>query len=1050
MRFLKTILVLFIFLFGASYITKAQETQDGVSEIVVSGVVYDAASKLPLPFAEISCEGYASTFGGDEGEFDIHVRSLLDRIVVKLPGYHTQEVILAGRNSVEVYLQFEDRPSTQENVSYGYYQEKSLYTTKAVASSSAPFIGEVVGKKSPESAFGAGMSGVQFKTKSGVLNASSDIFVRGANSLNATNQPLIIVDGMIFDINEYGNSMMGGYVINPLAGIAIDDIESVNVVKDAVAIYGAKAANGVVYITTKRAREQVTTIELQAMGGLNLMPNRYPLLNGSEYKSYLQDMILNAGDKYEDIYNVITESSERDNPLYYAYNNETDWQKEIFRRSFNTAYRLNIKGGDDIALYSLSAGFAKDEGNVLDSDYSKFDLRFNSDINFSKWFTLNSNISFAYQDKNIGGTGANSPEDVINISRIKSPFLHQNIINEEGIKSFVLSDYDILGVSNPIAILDKQNLRDVNYRFFGSFNFNINFNKYFTVSNLVGISFDKDRETIFLPSYGVSPEVTSTGTITNRMKARVVRYMSLNNDLRGLYKRKFNYAHEIKALAGVRININTNEEDWGADYTSANDMIRTLGNGLGVLRQKGGYLGEWNSMTMYASVGYDYSKKYFLNGEFALDGSSRYGAEADGVNMFNSIFGVFPSVSAAWLVTSEPFMNDVDFIDVLKVRASYGLTGNDDIGNYSGIKYYSPQSMLSYQGILQGNLYNPELKWETNTKTNVGLDLALLNERIYLSVDLFSNKVEDMIDFVPASLYSGFEHAIVNDGSMTTQGLDVNLGVQVLNKPFMWDLNFAISTYKTEVNSIHNNKKVTELFGANILTEVGGPLGVFYGYKTDGVYSTTEEAQSAGLYTRLPNTQLIPFEAGDVRFVNVNSDDNIINSEDMVVIGDPTPDFYGSITSRMKWKGIELDAIFSYSLGNDVYNYQRRKLESMSNLDNQLSSTINRWMYEGQVTDMPRMSYGDQVDNNRFSDRWIEDGSYLRLSNITLSYELPYKPLGIQNIGVYVAGNNLLTISGYKGLDPMFSGGSYALMNGIDLGLLPQTKSILFGIKIGL
>lgn len=1030
---------------------KAQGFAGEAEELIVTGTVIEATSNLPLAFAEVNCGNFASTFADDEGFFEIQVRSLNDRIIVEAPGYHPQEVILAGRKEVKVYMQDIQRSSFQQEINLGSLTKKRAYTTNAVSSAVAPFISEEVGSVSPENAFGTQMAGVKINNRSGIPGVGSDIFVRGLSSLNATNQPLVVVDGMIYDISIYGDAMLSGYSINPLSGLEIEDIESVTVLKDAVAIYGAKAANGVVLITTNRARKQATTIDLKVSGGVNLMPDTYPLLNVGDYKSYVLDLMGQANGKYDEQIDLLTNSSQVGDVNYYRYNNNTNWQKEVFRNSYSSNYRLNIKGGDDIALYALTAGFSKNEGNVQEADYTKFHLRFNSDINFSKYFQLNSNISFVYHDKNIGGTGAIDRFDVVNAARNKAPFLYPNIRNEYGDISFVLEDYDFLGITNPNAIINNSKLRDVNYRFFGSFDFNVLFNKYLTASNLVGISFDKDRESIFLPSYGTEPEETPQGTITNQMKERVGRHLAINNDLRVKYKRIFSYNHNLNVLAGLRVNLNDVEGDWGADYSSANDMMRTLGNGLSALRQKGGYLGEWNSVTMYLSGDYDYRKKYFLNVGMSLDGSSRFGKEADGgIKMFNSVFGFFPSISGAWLVTSESFMNDFNFIDVLKLRAGYGITGNDDIGNYSAIKLYTSKNLWSYQGILQGNLYNPKLKWETNTKTNVGFDVAFLKERVGLSVDLFQNITDDVIDYVPVSIYSGFE-SLINSGKITTKGADITLSTKVLNSPLKWDVGATISMYKTTVNDIYSKSKVTELYGANILTEVGKPVGLFYGYETDGVFSKQADADAADLYTRLVNTSLSKFNAGDVKFVNQNPDvDNVIDESDMVVIGDPNPDFYGSVFTRASWKRITLDVVFSYSYGNDVYNFQRRELESMSTLNNQTQAVINRWMYDGQVTNMPKATLDDPMDNNRFSDRWIEDGSYLKLKNITLSYVLPYRPFGIQSVEVFGAANNLLTLTGYKGLDPEFSAGAYSLVQGIDLGLVPLMRSVMFGVKIGL
>ncbi len=1049
MRFIKYSILFLLACFTFVHLG-AQDVAGDANELIVTGTVFEASSKMPLAFAEVTCGNYASTFADDEGVFEIQVRSLNDRVIIEAPGYHPEEVVLAGRSEVKVYLKEIIRASFQQDINLGFYNKKRAYVTNSVSSAVAPLVSEEVGLDSPENAFATQMSGVQVINRSGIPGVGSDIFVRGLSSLNATNQPLVIVDGMIYDISAHGNSMISGYTINPLGGIEVEDIESVTVLKDAAAIYGAKAANGVVLITTKRARKQATTIDLKVSGGMNLTPKTFPMLDGNDYKSYLLDVMGQEGGLYAEQIDILQQSSQMGNEDYYRYNNNTDWLKEVFRSSFTSNYRLNIAGGDDVALYSLTAGFAQNEGNVKESEYTKFHLRFNSDINVSKYFQLNSNISFVYTEKDLGGTGYNNLDDIVNVSRLKAPFLYPNIRNQAGDISFVLEDYDFLGMSNPVAILDNHTLRDVNYRFFGSFDFNVIFNKYLTASNLIGISFDKDRESIFLPSYGIKPTETPQGIITNQMKARVARHLAINNDLRVKYNRLFSYNHDLNAIAGLRVNLNDIEEDWGEDYSSANDMIRTLGNGLGVLRQKGGYLGEWNSVTMYLSADYDYQKKYFLNLAMSLDGSSRFGKDAGGIEMFNSPFGFFPSISGAWLLSSESFMNDIEIVDLLKIRAGYGITGNDDIGNYSSSRYYVSKNLWSYQGVLQGNLYNPKLKWETNSKTNVGLDIAILNERVGLSVDLYQNVTDDMIDYVPVSIYSGFE-SLINSGKATTKGADFTINTKVLNKPLKWDIGATLSMYKTKVDEVYGGSKITELYGANILTEVGQPLGLFYGYKTDGIFSTQADADNADLYTRLENTQLSKFNAGDVRFVNTNPEiDNVIDENDMVVIGDPNPDFYGNIFSQVSWKNFKLDVILSYSYGRDVYNYQRKSLESMSTLNNQTKAVINRWMFDGQETTMPRAAIGDPMNNNRFSDRWIEDGSYIKLKNITLSYKLPYNPLGIQGIELFGAANNILTLSGYKGLDPEFSAGGYSLVQGIDLGLIPLMRTVMFGVKIGL
>lgn len=354
MRFIKYSILFLLACFTFVHLG-AQDVAGDANELIVTGTVFEASSKMPLAFAEVTCGNYASTFADDEGVFEIQVRSLNDRVIIEAPGYHPEEVILAGRSEVKVYLKEIIRASFQQDINLGFYNKKRAYVTNSVSSAVAPLVSEEVGLDSPENAFATQMSGVQVINRSGIPGVGSDIFVRGLSSLNATNQPLVIVDGMIYDISAHGNSMISGYTINPLGGIEVEDIESVTVLKDAAAIYGAKAANGVVLITTKRARKQATTIDLKVSGGMNLTPKTFPMLDGNDYKSYLLDVMGQEGGLYAEQIDILQQSSQMGNEDYYRYNNNTDWLKEVFRSSFTSNYRLNIAGGDDVALYSYNA-----------------------------------------------------------------------------------------------------------------------------------------------------------------------------------------------------------------------------------------------------------------------------------------------------------------------------------------------------------------------------------------------------------------------------------------------------------------------------------------------------------------------------------------------------------------------------------------------------------------------------------------------------------------------------------------------------------------------
>jgi len=404
------------------------------------------------------------------------------------------------------------------------------------------------------------------------------------------------------------------------------------------------------------------------------------------------------------------------------------------------------------------------------------------------------------------------------------------------------------------------------------------------------------------------------------------------------------------------------------------------------------------------------------------------------------------------LISAEEFMKGSDLFDLLKLRVGYGLSGNDDIGNYAGQQYYIPQSLLGNYGLVRGNLVDLKLKPETSAKLNVGLDASFLNERVNISLDAYQSRISDMLVQMPSDRTAGFSYYWTNAGEMKNTGIDFSLNSRILNGTFKWDLGFTASTYKNEVTDLKGQEYIASVCGAEILTRVGEPVGVFYGYKTEGVYSTQQEADDAGLYIQKGSVKH-EFNAGDVKFVNIdNSNDNkVIDENDRVIIGDPNPDLYGSIFTNLKYQRWDLNVLMTYSLGNDVYNYTRAQLESMSSYNNQTEAVRNRWRTEGDITDMPRATYGDPMGNARFSDRWIEDGSYMRLKTVTLSYTLPFKStFFLRSCTFYATGENLLTFTKYKGYDPEFALGQNPLYNGIDATFAPMPKSLSFGFKLEL
>jgi len=581
----------------------------------------------------------------------------------------------------------------------------------------------------------------------------------------------------------------------------------------------------------------------------------------------------------------------------------------------------------------------------------------------------------------------------------------------------------------------------------------VEFNKFFEAGITVGVVFDKLRESIFLPRNGLNHDALPSSWVDNKSTALVSRFFQYYGDTHLTYHRTFDRKHTVWGRVGFRYQTNDNNANWIEAHNSSSDDLKSVGNGNLDLASTSGIMGDWKWISTYLSGEYGYLKKYLLSLNMAVDGSSRFGTEAKGLNMGGAVFGVFPSLTGAWIVSSEEFMDDVN-IDMLKVRLGFSMAGNDDIGNYTARPTYPSQNIFGFYGLTRGNFGNPELKWETVKRLNTGIDLAMFNERLRVGFDIYQSTTTDLLGWRQGEDFYGIKHYIVNDGSMRNRGFDLGLNGRILNSTVKWDMGVNIARYKNEVTALSVDEIITPIAGANIITKVGNPVGMFYGYKTNGVYATSAEAAADGLNIQRGDGFKIPFQAGDIRFVknpeNVNDDADVIGEGDMMIIGNPNPDFIGSITNRLQWKRLVFSAVFTYSYGNDIYNGVRANLESMTGNANQTTSVLNRWNREGHVTPVPRAVPGDPMDNSRFSDRWIEDGSYIRLKNVSISYDIPINLSFITGLQVYVTANNLLTFTKYLGYDPEFSIMQSPLAYGIDTGMAPMPRSFLFGIKLGL
>lgn len=1054
MKNMKYIIPVFLMFAMTLFTVQAGE----VYKTEIKGTVLVSSNEQPLVGAQVIIPGVASAFTDDDGQFLI--TSSVDGaiMVVSAPGYATRHVPVGSKKEFRITLMDESFKGSYEDIALPYTIKNSLNSAYAV-SSHENREDHKLGATNLESVFQVGLNGMNTVSRTGLPGAGSNMFLNGINSLNTTTQPLIIVDGVEYDNSLY-YSLVGGNNLSPLSYIDVRDVDQVTVLKSGTSLYGAKAANGVILINTIQAKGVATRINFHAYTGLNLEPaTQYRMMNGLNYRNYLSDMLYSKGMSVSEVQAlpyinnevpVVENWGVSGNSDYYRYNQSTDWQDEVFNSSFNQNYYLNITGGNDAALYAISFGYMGHGGTVGKTNFERYNTRVNAKIEMTEWFKLNASMSFVYTQRNLSFEGLNKAFNPVYAGLVKAPFAAPYVYNVIGEETPNLENSDVFGISNPTVITQNSLTANNSFRFFGMLNGIFTFNKYMNLSVLAGITTDKLAERIFFPGAGVYHEALPGGEVTNVSQQLRSQLLQFNTDARINYNRIFDYDHNLAVRAGFRYQHSDAEVDWGKAYNTSSDEMKTLGDGLNTLAQVGGSLGLWGHVSNYLNVEYGYQNRYFVALNAALDGSSRFGSEADGLKIGNNVFGLFPSVNAAWILSSEDFMQSQSLFDVLKVRAGYTIAGNHEIGNYSARYYYVPQNLLGASGLVRANVPNTKLKWETNKKLNVGVDASFMGERVNVSLDLYRSVTEDLINVSQLSSISGVGTSVSNDGTLENIGADLSVTVRAIDRQNLkWDIGMNLSSYQNKLLSISDNNRITQFAGANVITSIGGPVAQFYGYEYEGVFSTQAEADAAGLFIKNAYGDMMQFNAGDARFKDQNND-NLIDENDRVVIGNPNPDFFGSINNRVSFGRYTLSAVLGFSVGNDVYNALRSNLESMTGTDNQTQAAVARWKREGQVTDVPKATWGDPMANARFSDRWIENASYLRLRSLTASYELPMKSNVISSAQIYITVNNLLTFTKYLGYDPEFSISQSPLYMGIDTGITAQPMSVLLGVKIGL
>ena len=1034
-----------------------------LADTTVQGTIRDAHTQQPLAgvYVQAFSDKKIASMTDSTGQYIIvlpdHVKSL--RIV--RAGYNAQQIPLSGR---------------QTDVDAALYP--ATFTDKVGLSNSAQTsltanVSDLTTDASADNQIASTLSGqLRTVTRGGVPGMGAFTLINGINSLHVNTQPLVVVDGIILDMQYGREAKHDGFYNNLLANISVDDIASVKVLRNGTAIYGAKGANGVILIETKRSHSYDTRIDVNISGAFEQVPTLPDMMNASEYRTYASELLGTTGVEANEFVFL------REDPNYYyykVYHNNTDWKKEVYDEAFAQRYSINVQGGDDAADYNISLGYIKSEATLKKNDMSRFNLRINSDLKLASWMNVRLDASYSDVNRNMRNDGA--PDDIDNavitapgfLGLIKSPFLSPYQYDTRGVLSDYLADadnylssvlYDRTGegrLANPTAILTYGEGRNKNS--FGSRMVTLSltptakFDHNLTLSdNFSFVLFNTD-EGNYVPVFGVPyyelPKVTQP--LRNTLQSASSRQYLLCNDLR-LNWQYVKQGHRLNLDGGFRYAVNTYQGNGLTAYNSGNDNIPDINKDL-TYRKSDGVNEKVTSLTYYASANYGLWDKYFIDAAMSLEANTRFGKDADhALKMFDVAWGVFPSVGASWVVTNEDWMPANRWLNYLRINAAWDLTGNDDVDLNASRTYFKSVKVFNESGVgtVLGGIGNTSLKWETTKRLSWGAEANLVDNRVSLAVNAYKGWTSDMLSKQALNYLVGFDSNWSNKGKIENTGFDIEVQGKVINtRDWQWQLGFSVGHYKNEVTELPSGDFLTEAYGGNIATMVGHPVGLFYGYQTDGVYSTSAEAASDGKCIVLRTGEKQYFEAGDMRFIDHDGND-IINDADRVVIGNPNPDIYGNITSHLQWRKLALDVVFNYSLGNDVYNYQRSLLEAGSRFHNQTTAMRSRWSSEGQQTDMPRIAYGDPMGNSRFSDRWIEDGSYLRLKNIRLSYTWDFYSRYLQGITVWGGVQNLFTLTKYLGSDPEFSASNNVLLQGIDRGLLPMSRNFSAGVKINL
>ncbi|WP_423126927.1 TonB-dependent receptor [Gaoshiqia sp. Z1-71] len=1007
-----------------------EEKNSSMQQGTIGGRVTNSSGE-PIPGATVVIKGTSmGTITDFSGNYTISNVTPNAVLVFSFVGMRTREITLSGQSVVNASLE-EETIGIEEVVAIGYGTVKKSDLTGSVSSIKTEDL-----KKVPVTSFDQAIqgraSGVQVTQASSAPGGRVVIRVRGGNSLSSSNEPLYVVDG--YPISAGSSAGGSGAGQNPLATLNTSDIASIEILKDAsaTAIYGARGANGVVLITTKRGQIGKTQVTFDGYSGVQQVANKLDMMNAREFAELVNEARANDGlspafPNNSNLYNFPDPSS---------LGKGVDYQDEIFRSALIHSYNLGISGGNDAVRYAVGGSFFGQTGIVEGTDFNRASFRSNIDSKLAENLTVATNFTASHVWGSIGsseGDGGNNA-GVVNSAILMPPTVP--VKQEDGSYTQMNPTPGGSTIQNPVPIaLLATNYQEIE-RILGSVEANWEIIDGLSLKVTFGTDMSSANRQVYWP------KETVNGFNANGSASQANRKMAsyLNENI--LTYNKSVGDHSLNVLGGYTWQTFHNQYFSAGATNFPTDIYGANNLGAGTAYSQPSSDKNQSQLASYLGrINYIYKGRYLLTLTGRADGSSKFGA--------NNKWAFFPSVAAAWRISEENFMSSVSAVNNLKLRLSYGQTGNQDISSYQslaklGTMNYAFNGVLN-AGVGPNNIPNPDLKWETTSTTDIGFDLGAFDNRLTLVVDYYYKKTTDLLWNISTPQTIGFPSIFKNIGSLENKGIEVSVGGDIFTGKFTWN---------TQANWSRNRNKVLEIPGYTPSVqgslsghlkvngswlEPGLPIGVWNLLKYDGVFQ--DQAQLDAGPRSSTNDKL-----GSARFIDKSNDGKINYTDDRMIVGDPNPDFIFGWSNNFSYKGFDLSIYMQGSYGNDIINVQRAETNVSGPWGNQRREILNRWTPTNTHTDISRARV--TVDPLLLQSSWlIEDGSYLRVKTMTFGYTFNKIKL-MESLRVYVTGQNLITLTDYSGFDPeVNSQGNSNLQMGVDYNAYPAAKAFIFGIS---